>query len=79
MTVERVLGVYPIPSLPTKGLGERHNFPSGSGVEPQPQTIFGRFVRFYACTQVLFLTGPVWKAVNLVSRTVGNPETSHVC
>jgi len=29
----------------------------------QPQMIFGRFVRYYACMQLLSLTGPVWKAV----------------
>ena len=36
------------------------------------------FVRCYACTQVLSLTGPVWKAVGLVTETAGNPEITNV-
>jgi len=43
LTVERVVGVFPVSS---------RKLPSGSGVKPQLQMIFGRFirniVRFYA-------------------------------
>jgi len=35
--------------LPTRGLCGVVSCPGGSVVEPQLQTIFGRFVRFYAC------------------------------
>jgi len=40
VTVEIVVEVYPIPQ-PSRGFGERRK----SGEEPQPKTVFGRFMR----------------------------------
>ena len=63
--------------------------PSGSWVEPQPQTIFRRFirnfVRFYARTQVHVLSltsGPWLEGCKSSYRDSGrpiNPETTDVC
>ena len=44
VTVEIVVEVYPI-SQPSGGSGERRKLPRGSGAEPQPKTLFGRFMR----------------------------------
>ena len=38
-----VVEVYPIPQ--PSGSGERLKLPRGSGAEPQPKTVFGRFMR----------------------------------
>jgi len=45
---------YPQPTI--ESLGERRKL-------PQRSLRWSNFVRCYACTQVLSLTGPVWKVV----------------
>ena len=47
LTVETVLGVYPMPSPPTRRSGGASQAPTvRTWVESQLQTIFGRFVRY---------------------------------
>jgi len=51
VTVMRVLRVYPPQAHRLEVCVSVVSSPGWSRVEPQPQTIFGRFVRFYACMQ----------------------------